>query len=137
MAVKLKPSTFATAIGRDAALTKQCDRLGDTNVGALLSFIRICTQYLTLAWLRERERIRPLGAYSQPPVQESLEKNFFKKTFENIWWLKLNPLPLHPLSKPIAQQEEEFFERLIDKQTSSTSLYIIYMMYGKTRTVNK
>ena len=25
-----------------------------------------------------------------PPVQESLEKNFFKKTFENIWRLKLN-----------------------------------------------
>jgi hypothetical protein len=78
LAVKLKPSTFATAIGRDAALTKQCDRLGDTNVGALLSFIRICTQYLTLAWLRERERIRPLGAYSQPPVQESLEKKVLK-----------------------------------------------------------
>ena len=33
--------------------------------------------------------------------------------------------------------EEEFFETIIDKQTSSTSLHVIwYIMCGKTETVN-
>ena len=80
-----------------------------------------------MAGPRERERIRPFGAYNQPP------KKKFKKNFENIWWLKLNLLPLHPLSKTIAQQQEEFFERFIDKQTSSTSPihYILYDVIEK------
>ena len=64
----------------------------------------------------------------QPTALKKVLKNFQKHLA-----VKINPLPLHPLSKPIAQQEEEFFERLIDKQTSSTSLYIIYMMYGKNK----
>ena len=70
-----------------------CDWLGETSVGEFLLYKGFCTRYLTLAGLREREGIRPFGAYSQPP-----ERNW-KKTFENIWWLKINLLPLHPLSK--------------------------------------
>ena len=70
-----------------------CDWLGETNVGEFLLYKGFCTRYLTLAGLREREGIRPFGAYSQPP-----ERNW-KKTFENIWWLKINLLPLHPLFK--------------------------------------
>ncbi|WP_270226627.1 hypothetical protein, partial [Phocaeicola massiliensis] len=46
-----------------------------------------------LAGLRERERIRPFGACNQPPEKK------VQKTFENIWWLKTNLLPLHPLFK--------------------------------------
>ena len=78
LAVRLKPPTFAPAIERDAALQTVCDWLGEPNVGEFILYKGFCTQYLTLAGLRERERIRPFGAYSQPP-----ERNWKKlsKTF--------------------------------------------------------
>ena len=84
----------------------------------VLLYKGFCTRYLTLAGLREREGIRPFGACNQPPEKK------FKKTFENIWWLKINLLPLHPLFQTKAHKEE-FFETIIDKQTSSTSLHVI------------
>ena len=65
---------------------RQCDWLGETNVGEF-SLTAVCTQYLTLAGLRERERIRP-GEDGRPPFMEVSKKNFFKKTFENIWRLR-------------------------------------------------
>ncbi|WP_270227316.1 hypothetical protein, partial [Phocaeicola vulgatus] len=40
----------------------------------------VCTQYLTLAGLRERERIRR-GEDGRPAFYGSFEKNFFKKNF--------------------------------------------------------
>ena len=52
-----------------------------------ISLIVICTWYLTLAGLRERERIRPRED-GWSAFYGSFEKNFFKKTFENIWWLR-------------------------------------------------
>ena len=84
--VIVKRSTFASAIERDAALQTVCDWLGETNVGEF-SLTAVCTQYLTLAGLRERERIRR-GEDGRPAFYGSFEKNFFKKTFENIWWLR-------------------------------------------------
>ena len=43
---------------------------------------------------------------------------------------------MHPLFKRKAHKEE-FFETIIDKQTSSTSLHVIqYIMCRKTETVN-
>ena len=79
--------TFATAIERDAALQTVCDWLGETNVGEF-SLTAVCTQYLTLAGLRERERIRR-GEDGRPAFYGSFEKKTFsKKTFENIWWLR-------------------------------------------------
>ena len=87
LAVRLKPPTFASAIERDAALQTVCDWLGETNVGEF-SLTAVCTQYLTLAGLRERERIRP-GEDGRPAFYGSFEKKTFsKKTFENIWWLR-------------------------------------------------
>ena len=79
-----------------------------------------------MAGPRERERIRPL----EHPTNR---RKKVQKNLENIWRLKLNLLPLHPLSKTIAQQQEEFFERFIDKQTSSTSPihYILYDVIEK------
>ena len=48
----------------------------------------VCTQYLTLAGLRERERIR-LGEDGRPAFYGSFgKKTFSKKTFENIWRLR-------------------------------------------------
>ena len=84
--VIVKRSTFASAIERDAALQTVCDWLGETNVGEF-SLTAVCTQYLTLAGLRERERIRR-GEDGRPAFYGSFEKNFFKKNFRNIWRLR-------------------------------------------------
>ena len=66
---------------------RQCDWLGETNVGEF-SLTAVCTQYLTLAGLRERERIRR-GEDGRPAFYGSFEKkNFFKKNFRNIWRLR-------------------------------------------------
>ena len=56
-----------------------CNGLGETSVGEFLPYKGFCTQYLTLAGLREREGIRPFGACNQPPekkVQKKLSKTF-------------------------------------------------------------
>ena len=56
---------------------RQCDWLGETNVGEF-SLTAVCTQYLTLAGLRERERIRP-GEDGRPAFYGSFEKKLFQK----------------------------------------------------------
>ena len=56
---------------------RQCDWLGETNVGEF-SLTAVCTQYLTLAGLRERERIRP-GKDGRPAFYGSFEKKTFSK----------------------------------------------------------
>lgn len=56
---------------------RQCDWLGETNVGEF-SLTAVCTQYLTLAGLRERERIRP-GEDGRPAFYGSFEKKTFSK----------------------------------------------------------
>ena len=62
---------------------RQCDWLGETNVGEF-SLTAVCTQYLTLAGLRERERIRR-GEDGRPAFYGSFEKKTFsKKTFETF-----------------------------------------------------
>ena len=75
--VIVKRSTFASAIERDAALQTVCDWLGETNVGEF-SLTAVCTQYLTLAGLRERERIRR-GEDGRPAFYGSFEKKLFQK----------------------------------------------------------
>ena len=57
---------------------RQCYWLGETNVGDFLD--SVCTQYLTLAGLRERERIRP-GEDGRPAFYGSFEKKLFQKNF--------------------------------------------------------
>ena len=49
------------------------------------------------------------------------KKRFFKKKLEKVLVVQKKALPLHPLSKPRAF-EEEFFERFRYEQASSTSL---------------
>ena len=56
---------------------RQCDWLGETNVGEF-SLTAVCTQYLTLAGLRERERIRR-GEDGRPAFYGSFEKKLFQK----------------------------------------------------------
>ena len=107
-----------------------CNWLGETNVGEFLPYKGFCTQYLTLAGLREREGIRPFGAYSQPP-----ERNW-KKNFRKHLVVKNKSLTFAPAFQTKAHREE-FFETIIDKQTSSTSLHVIlYIMCRETETVN-
>ena len=50
-----------------------------------------------------------------------LKKQIFKKKLEKVLVVQKKTLPLHPLSKPRAF-EEEFFERFRYEQASSTSL---------------
>ena len=56
---------------------RQCYWLGETNVGEF-SLTAVCTQYLTLAGLRERERIRPRED-GWSAFYGSFEKTFSKK----------------------------------------------------------
>ena len=59
---------------------RQCDWLGETN-GGEFSLTAVCTQYLTLAGLRERERIRR-GEDGRPAFYGSFgKKTFSKKNF--------------------------------------------------------
>ena len=66
------------------------DRL--SKAGAMEESAGCCTEYLTLRCARERERV------SRTP-SENLLKIFFKKTFEKIWRLQKNALPLQTLSR--------------------------------------
>ena len=50
-----------------------------------------------------------------------LKKKIFQKKLEKVLVVQKKALPLHPLSKPRAF-EEEFFERFRYEQASSTSL---------------
>ena len=50
-----------------------------------------------------------------------LKKTNFQKKLEKVLVVQKKALPLHPLSKPRAF-EEEFFERFRYEQASSTSL---------------
>ena len=51
--------------------------------------------------------------------------------------VKNKSLTFAPAFQTKAHKKEEFFETIIDKQTSSTSLHIIlYIMCRKTETVN-
>ena len=77
-----KTTTFAPAIERDAAL--QTVLLTWWNKRGRFSLIVICTWYLTLAGLRERERIRPredgwsafYGSFEKKLFQKKLSKTF-------------------------------------------------------------
>ena len=107
-----------------------CDWLGETSVGEFLPYKGFCTRYLTLAGLREREGIRPFGACNQPP-EKKVQKNFWKHLV-----VKNKSLTFASAFQTKAHKEE-FFETIIDKQTSSTSLHVIlYIMCRKTETVN-
>ena len=89
-----------------------------TSGNLFLPYKGFCTQYLTLAGLRERERIRPFGACNQPP-EKKVQKNFRKHLV-----VKNKSLTFAPAFQTKAHKEE-FFETIIDKQTSSTSLHVI------------
>ena len=63
-------------------------------------------------------------------------KKKFKKNFRKHLVVKNKSLTFAPAFQTKAHKEE-FFETIIDKQTSSTSLHVIlYIMCMKTETVN-
>ena len=82
LAFKLKAATFASAIERDAVLMQKWLAVNKVGNGPLEC---ICTKYLTLIRLRERERIRPLSGQSEP-LEKYFRKNFWKYL---VVWNKL------------------------------------------------
>ena len=116
--VSVKRSTFAPAIERDAAL--QTVLLTWWNKRGRFSLIVICTWYLTLAGLRERERIRPredgwsafYGSFEKKTFSKKLSKTF--GGYDKISYLCIRFL------KRTAIVKQAIFEQIYINNTSST-----------------
>ena len=91
----------------------------------------LCTQYLTLAVLRERERIRA------SPVAPTAWKKYFEKKLRKYLVVRNKPLTFAPAFQTEVQNKSSLKRLYINKQVVQVyALYIMYSVFRKTKTVN-
>ena len=101
-----KVCTFATAFERESRWRWQTGRAEATGESA-----DCCTEYLTLRMRKGARKDKP-HAFWEP------SENFFQKTFEKIWRLQKNALPLQTLSHWNGSLKEKIvLWKTLDKQT--------------------